>query len=193
MRKHWPLLLGALWIAAIASGFRVLRRYETTPGRSGAAPLRWPADSRVPLAADRSTLVMLAHPHCPCTRAGVEELARLMARLQGRARAHVLFYQPAAMPDGWTETPSWREASAIPGVTARRDKGGVDAGRFAVWTSGQVVLYDHEGRLLFSGGITGLRGHVGDNAGSRAIVSLLTGGTPAVAGAPVLGCALGGG
>ncbi len=42
-------------------------------------------------------------------------------------------------------------------------------------TSGQVLLYDPSGRLAFSGGITAARGHVGDNAGSDAIVGLVMG------------------
>ncbi|HEY6421580.1 MAG TPA: hypothetical protein VIX59_21490 [Candidatus Binataceae bacterium] len=42
------------------------------------------------------------------------------------------------------------------------------------------MLYDRRGRLLFSGGITGARGHFGDNAGVSAIVALID--TPASAG-----------
>lgn len=190
MSKRWPFLLGILWIAGVALGVRNIRRYETTPGTSGAAPARWPKDSRVPLAPDGATLVMLAHPRCRCTRASLDELSLIMARLQGRLRAHVLFYQPEARADDWTETASWRAAAAVPGITAWRDKGGIEARRFAAETSGQVVLYDSRGRLLFSGGITGLRGQIGDNAGRRAIVALLTRGKTAVTGAPVLGCPL---
>ena len=37
--------------------------------------------------------------------------------------------------------------------------------RFGAETSGQTLLYDRDGRLLFSGGTTGSRGHDGDNAG----------------------------
>ena len=32
------------------------------------------------------------------------------------------------------------------------------------WTSGETMLYDASGRLVFAGGITGSRGHGGDNA-----------------------------
>jgi hypothetical protein len=133
---------------------------------------------------------MLAHPRCACTRASVEELSRLMARLRGRLEARVLFFQPASAPDGWSKTDLWRAAAAIPGVEIRRDAGGVEARRFGAETSGQVLLYDAVGRLLFSGGITALRGHAGDNAGSRAIAALLTRTEPGPAASPVLGCAL---
>ncbi len=189
-RRLWPLLLGGLWLAGIATGLKTLWRYEATPGNSGEAPARWPKESQLPLASDRATLVMLAHPRCPCTRASVDELAGLMTRLQGRVRAHVLFARPAGQPDDRTETTLWRAAAAIPGVSVRRDDGGSEARRFAAETSGQVVLYDPEGRLLFSGGITALRGHAGDNAGSHAIAALLEGARVETARTPVLGCAL---
>jgi hypothetical protein len=62
---------------------RALWNYESTPGVAAATPGRWPADSRIKPDADRATLVMLAHPHCPCTRASIGELARLMTQAQG--------------------------------------------------------------------------------------------------------------
>ena len=46
-------------------------------------------------------------------------------------------------------------------------------------TSGQVVVYDAKGALLFSGGITAARGHMGDNAGRDRITALLRGDTAA--------------
>ena len=188
--RYWPILLGILWLAVIVWGLRIIWKYEITAGSSGAAPAQWPKDSRIPRALDHATLVMLAHPRCPCTRASVDELAWLMTRLQGRLQAHVIFYQPADQSDTWSETSLWRAAASISGVNVWRDKGSIEADRFRAKTSGHVVLYDPEGRLLFSGGITGLRGHVGDNVGRRAIVSLLTQGKADNARMPVLGCTL---
>ena len=40
-------------------------------------------------------------------------------------------------------------------------------------TSGQTLLYDEDGRLAFSGGITGARAHAGDNLGRQSLVALL--------------------
>jgi hypothetical protein len=70
------------------------------------------------------------------------------------------------------------------------DEGGVEAARFEALTSGQVVLYDGEGRLQFSGGITGARGHLGDNLGLRRVMSLLRGAEPDRTDSPVFGCPL---
>jgi hypothetical protein len=133
---------------------------------------------------------MLAHPHCPCTRASLGELARLMAQAQGRVTAYVLFVKPSDFPDGWEKTDLLTSASAIPGVTVVRDDEGVEAGRFRAATSGQTMLYDAGGKLLFSGGITSARGHEGDNAGRAAIVSLLTTDEAGQGGTPVFGCPL---
>ncbi|HJR05668.1 MAG TPA: hypothetical protein VJ842_00100 [Pyrinomonadaceae bacterium] len=181
---------GALWIFMICTGIGILWSYERTPGVAANALEQWPTDSHIQHATDSATLVMLAHPHCPCTRASLGELARLMAQAQGRVKAYVLFVKPSDFPDGWEKTDLLASASAIPGVTVVRDDEGVEAVRFRAATSGQTMLYDAEGKLLFSGGITSARGHEGDNAGRAAIVSLLTTDESGERGTPVFGCPL---
>jgi hypothetical protein len=157
----------------IGVGLVFLWDYENAPGPTSTPPTRWPPDSHIRLAAGQATLIMLAHPRCPCTRASVGELARLMTQAQGRVTAYVLFVKPAGASGGWEKTDLWQSAASIPGVNIIVDDGGVEAQRFRAVTSGQTILYDAEGRLLFSGGITGSRGHSGDNVGRSAIVSLL--------------------
>ncbi len=174
----------------IGVGLGLLWDYENAPGPNAAPPSRWPADSRLHLATDRATLIMLAHPHCPCTRASIGELARLMAQAQGRVTAYVLLLKPAGSSDDWEKTDLWQSAAIIPGVNVIVDDDGVEARCFRAATSGQTVLYDAEGRLLFSGGITGSRGHSGDNAGRSAIVSLLNKGEAERAETFVFGCPL---
>jgi len=182
---------GAVWLSMIGAGIGALWTYESTPDvAAAAAPDRWPAASRIKPADGRATLVMSAHPHCPCTRASIGELARLMTQAQGRVTAYVLFVKPQGFPDGWEQTDLWASAAAIPGVTPVRDDEGVEAGRFHAAASGRTALYDAAGSLLFSGGITGARGHAGDNAGRAAIVSLLTEGEAERRETPVFGCPL---
>jgi hypothetical protein len=102
----------------------------------------------------------------------------------------VLFAKPPNLPRDWEQTDLWETAAAIPGVKVMRDDDGLEARRFHAATSGQTMLYDKKGNLLFSGGITGGRGHEGDNAGRSAIVSLLTTGKADDWETPVFGCAL---
>jgi hypothetical protein len=184
------LTSAVLWVVAVSIGLWILWGYENAPGVSAQPPVRWPTDSRIQRAPDSATLVMLAHPHCPCTRASIGELARLMAHSQGRVRAYVLFLKPAGFSDEWEKTDLWQSARSIPGVNVLIDDGGAEARRFHAATSGQTMLYDVEGRLLFSGGITGSRGHAGDNAGRSAILSLVNTGAAERTETFVFGCQL---
>ena len=165
-------------------------QYESNPGAAATAPPSWPADSRLRRSAAGPTLVMLLHPRCPCSRSSIGELARLMARCHGRVSAHVLFVKPAGVPDQWERTDLWRRASAIPSVEPFCDDAATEARRFHAQTSGQTLLYDANGRLRFNGGITGSRGHAGDNAGLDALVSLINEGSADVDQTFVFGCEL---
>jgi hypothetical protein len=185
------LLLGAIsWLSVISLGLWTLWDYENSPGTAAAAPHQWPADSKVQPARDHPTLVILAHPHCPCTRATIGELASIMAHTQGRLSAYVLFVKPAGFSDEWEKSDLWQSAALIPGVTVVIDDEGAEANRFHATTSGQALLYDGDGRLLFSGGVTASRGHYGDNAGQSAIVSFVGSGTADRTETSVFGCPL---
>jgi hypothetical protein len=175
-RPLWPAALGAVWVVSVCAGSAVLLGYENRPGLAADPPAQWPVESRLERAAGRATLVMLLHPGCPCSRASIEELDRLMAASRGRATVHVLFFKPRGFPDGWEKTDLWHRAAAIPGVRVTRDDDAVEAGLFRAATSGQVVVYDARGALVFSGGITPSRGHSGDSDGRRAILAALTAG-----------------
>src|SRR5262244_4638220 len=185
------ILAATVWVTAIVGGFGFLWIYKSKPGLvQQQAPPTWPRDSRLARSADRATLVMFAHPRCPCTRASIHELAQLMARLHDQLEAFVLFLAPSGRTANWDQTDLWSSAAQIPGVTALRDDDGVEASHFGAATSGHVVLYDAKGRLLFSGGITSARGHEGDSFGRQRILALLTTGTADRSDAPVFGCAL---
>ncbi len=178
------------WLVAIGGGFRMLWRHTQTPGRPAVSQDRWPARSRLPHPSDKVTLVLFAHPRCPCTRATLSELARLMARCRPQLTAYVLFCRPRHVPQGWELTDSYMRAAGIPGVQALVDLEGVESHLFGASTSGQVLLYDAHGSLLFTGGITAGRGHEGDNAGQSAVVQAAFGEKLAVRSTPVFGCSL---
>lgn len=182
-------MFAIVWIAAVAFGLGVLFQYENKPGPVGALSPEWPA-AHIERAADRPTLVMLAHPHCPCTAASINELAQVMARLQGKVAAYVLFVKPKESGRDWEETNLRRSAEAIPGVKVVFDPDGVEAGRFGAETSGHTLLFGADGQLLFSGGLTASRGHAGENAGESAILALVNHQTPARDRSLVFGCSL---
>jgi len=184
----------ALWIPAVGYGINALWKYSITAGHPAEPPSEWPRFAPIERAAGRSTLVMFAHPQCPCTRASLGELAIIMAHARDRVNAFVFFYRPSAEPGEWTQTDLWQTATAIPGVRALEDRDGAVAGSFGVFTSGQTLLYGPDGRLRFQGGITAFRGHSGDNAGRSAITALLQDDAMVAkvgpVTAPVFGCSL---
>ena len=175
----------------VGAGTFFLWGYENAPGvKSRPVPSVFPAESGIPKDGARPTLLMFAHPHCPCTRASLAELSRLMARARDRVAAHILFLKPAEVKGDWVQSDLWASAAAIPGVRVVADESGREAARFGAGTSGLTLLYGADGRLLFSGGITAARGHEGDNAGRNALTSLLTAGEGEGAETPVFGCQL---
>jgi hypothetical protein len=190
-RKSWLLWIAVgIWLVAIVCGVVYALVYESTPTASEPPAERWPAGTSCSLAAQGATLVMFLHPHCPCSRASVAELAALMTHCQGRLHAEVLFLQPPSFSAEWAHSDLWESVSRIPGVTARIDTDSVGLRRFGARVSGETFLYRAGGELLFHGGITAGRGHVGDNAGQTAIEAAVLGGESPIRSAPVYGCNL---
>ena len=179
-----------LWLACAVGGLFVVWAYENGPGVPGTAGADWPANTSLRRATDRPTLVLLAHPQCTCTRATLGELAEALARTRSLPRTYVVFLKPSSMPDGWEQTDLWKIAAALPNATVVADADGREAERFGAATSGQTLLYDARGSLLFSGGITGARAHAGDNAGRSAIVALLNRQPIHASTTSVFGCSL---
>ena len=123
-------VVGIAWTAAVGLGLTGLWRYESTPSRAAQPPANWPADARLVRQAGKPTLVLFAHPRCPCTRATVAELAKLMTDCRGKIVATVLLVRPVGMPDGWERTDLWNSAASIQGVSVVTDNAGVESHRF---------------------------------------------------------------
>jgi hypothetical protein len=186
-------IFGALvvvWLGGAVAGLTVLWRYENTPGTPAASSTSWPSNTRLVRSSGQPTLVVLAHPQCTCTRATLTELGEILARAEAKPRTYVLFLKPIGFADGWEMSDLWERASRLPGATVLRDDEGAEARVFGAMTSGQTLLYDGNGELMFSGGITGARGHAGENAGRNAVVAALNGGTPDRSESWVFGCSL---
>jgi hypothetical protein len=187
----WVAAAAAVWLVGVGSGLWVLWAYDNRPGVSANSPGGWPAETALKRASDRPTLLFVAHPQCTCTRASLDELAEILARASShQPKTYVLFLKPSSVDPGWERTDLWTRATALPNVTVLRDDDGAEARRFGVETSGQTMLYDERGSLIYSGGITGARGHAGENAGELALIALLTRGQAERRSASVFGCSL---
>jgi hypothetical protein len=187
---NWGRSAIALWVAALGLGFATLWRYEVTAGAAGGPPDRWPSASAIERPPGRPALLMFAHPQCVCTRASLTELERLQGRLEGRLAVYVVFLRPADAGPDWDQSDLWKRAAAMPGVTVVRDLDGLEAVRFGAATSGHTLVYDAQGRLLFSGGLTAARGREGAAPGAQRIAALLATGRADRNDSPVFGCAL---
>jgi hypothetical protein len=185
-----PALVGVVWLFAVASGFAVLHRYESTPGAQASIPPDWPADAPFGLESGRLTLVVAVHPRCVCSRATAEELERLLASRPGRARVNLLIFKPGDACENWTRTPLVSRLSALPDTSCWLDPDGKLAVRFGAVVSGQILAFDSGGKLLYSGGITPLRGKAGPNAGYDSLAALLDAKPANSQAAPAYGCSL---
>ena len=190
IRIAMTILIGAVWVGVLFAAHRALLGYDYEAGADAKAPVMWPHDTKLQRTGSLPTIVVFAHPQCPCTRATIEELAVLMAKAHGRATATVVFVRPDEFPEGWEKTDLWKSAARIPGVDVWSDPGEVEAERFGAQASGQTMFYDASGVLKFSGGITEFRGHSGDNAGRSALVSLALTGRADIDHTSVYGCSL---
>jgi hypothetical protein len=179
----------SVWIALVLAGFWRLLDYSGTPGEAARTQLRWPAASSL-VRSNSSTLVIFAHPHCPCSRATVGELERLMPHIHGKVAPRVVFFKPKDKSESWVKGALWKKAEAIPGVQTVLDEDGLEASRFGARTSGQTFLYDARGKLVFHGGITPERGHMGDSDGREAILQFAAIGETRISSTPAFGCSL---
>lgn len=164
------------WLLLVAGSFLCLEGYAATPGQPARPPLLWPPRSGLVQASDRPTLLVFIHPQCPCSRATLANLERLLARAPGRAQVYLLFMRPGGTALQWSHTDLWRRAGQLKSTRLVLDEGNREAGCFQVATSGQVLLYDASGALRFSGGITPARGHEGDSGGGDALLCQLLAG-----------------
>ena len=172
-------------------GFQRMLRFSGTAGEQMLAPRRWPASTHILRSSARSTLVLFAHPFCSCSKATLGELARVLDQQDRATRpdVRILFFRPASDSD-WKRGDLWSQAAAIKGATVAWDPGGQEANRFAARTSGFIALYNRQGIAQFQGGITGARGHMGDNYGTQQLARVLRFGRPEMKRPLVFGCSL---
>jgi hypothetical protein len=191
-RSAWrrSAVVAVLWVGAVLGGLAAMARYEFTSGGDSAAPGHWPAQSGLARTTGQETLLVFAHPKCPCTVATFDELSKVMSKAGQSTNVQVVFFKPTGADPEWIDTPSMHQAAAIPGVTVVVDEGGKEAELFHALTSGRTLLYRAGGELVFDGGITAARGHAGDNAGATALAALLAAPSSVPTGAPVFGCSL---
>ena len=164
--------LWLVWLLTIACTFVILLNYEMSPAKESKSPPNWPVQSAIARDYSRPNLIMFVHPKCPCSNASITELSRIMDKKRN-LRATVVFVKPLGVESHWEKTELMRRASSMPNVVVFVDENLIEAHNFEAHTSGETLLYDETGHLLYSGGITVARGHEGDNIGEDRLLKLL--------------------
>jgi len=165
-------------------------RYEATAGAPASPLSSWPANSRLRHDQARPTLLVFAHPKCPCTEAAIDELESFLASHRKQVTVIILFYAPSQLNGNWSFTDLRKRAASIPDATVLSDNDGFEAKQFGVKTSGQILLFDVSGRIVFRGGITPARGTVGPNVGLNQLNAAVNGDLQPTRVSPVYGCSL---
>lgn len=180
----------ATWAILTGIGFVWLTDYSARPGKPANVSHKLPKGIFAEPGKNLPKLLLFIHPRCPCSRATLNELARLVAdRQASAAEIRVFFYKPADKPGEWVETDLWENAKSIPGVEVSL-MSEEEIEKFGVVTSGQAILYDAAEEIVFSGGITVGRGHEGKSLGRAAIENYLENGEISIRETPVFGCLL---
>jgi hypothetical protein len=179
-----------LWAFGIIVGFCCLADYDTKPALADAAPLVWPPESSVQRSESQWTILMFVHPRCPCSRASLNELSRIVGECPGQAIVHVLLFQPPGTSGNWNSSSLRDLVDSIPQASITIDSSAGEAKRFSARVSGQTYAFDSQGRMRFSGGITGGRGHYGPNSSSDRLIKILLGKGATEQLSPVYGCDL---
>jgi hypothetical protein len=164
------------WAVSVVAGFAVLESYSTTAGELTTSPASWPAATTIERPANAPVILMFAHPRCPCTRASLDMLADVVKATDSSTT--VVFWAPEEH-DSITDRKDWLDSELVqqvsehPRMHAVFDHGGLEAELFNARTSGYCLAYDALGRLVFEGGITAGRNHVGANAASSQLTAAI--------------------
>lgn len=178
------------WISTMAVGHTVLFEYELASGPFANTSRIWPAKAKIPFIKEKQNVVMFIHPMCPCSAASVTEFNYLVREGGDDTIGQVVVMMPLNYESEWSRQPILSTIRRLRHVTTINDIDGSEAANFGAETSGHVFVYDERGVLQFSGGITGMRGHEGNNANFQAAKAALNSRHPSFHQAPVFGCSL---
>lgn len=165
--------LGLLcWILSLTGFVTYMNNYAGRPGEASGLE-RWPSASAIPILPASSihalknhlALVTFIHPMCACSRATVEN-PREIAGSDHHARLIAVVWTPSSQPE-WKNSESVKRLREIQKVELVFDESKREFDLFDVKTSGQSFLFASDGSLIFKGGLTESRGHLGPSRGSE--------------------------
>jgi hypothetical protein len=185
------------WVGAVFWVMSLIGRYEGTPGEAATVPTQWPQNCSIKPNPAKQTLLFFLHPRCACSLASMQEFKHALQHFARTANLssenidiNCVFTCPDTNYTEWTNTVLVNRAREIPDATIRFDRNGTIINQFHVTTSGHVLLYSKNGKLMYSGGVTLARGHEGNNKNREAFENAMSDSTTSSDECPVFGCKL---
>lgn len=179
-RKLIAFVVGVVWLGAVAWGIHATMSYESTPGKTATTP-------RVQLASHESkwSIVMVAHPMCPCTAASLKALKAVVAEHRDAVECKVVFV--GGRPESVSQNMQLADQIGTASIEWVSEEEAAES--YGAFTSGQTFVYGPEGDIAFSGGITPGRGVDQPQFAVKLFRSLFAG-KAAGSSVPVYGCGL---
>src|SRR3954468_24122671 len=130
-------LAGLLWLVVTVCGVVYLKDYELQPGEQASEyPVAQPPDNAIPTPDSRAQLLFFSHPKCPCTKASLRELSRLMADTNGRMAVTIVFAVPEGLDRSFADTELKAFADELPGAKVVVDENEEITRKYGAETSG---------------------------------------------------------
>lgn len=191
LKNKWSLrLVVGLWTFLLSGSVVALIKYSGKPGAPAEVLKQWPVKTALGPLKEKPILAVFLHPHCPCSRATLNELDRLLPSMFGKVDVRLVFIQPDGRDLEWVHSSLWKKAIALPGVQVLIDPRGSEIDRFGPKVSGHTMFFESTGKLIFSGGLTPSRGHGGDSPGHDFLLGWMDGKRPEPLLSSIFGCGL---
>lgn len=187
--QRWLRVMVGGWGVTLVIAIAQMTRHELTPS---SAAVTYPQFSG-PIDAFRqpaAVLVVVLHPECPCSGATLAQASAMARRSTAKLEVAVIVTRPAGYDGRLQDSPMWAAAVDREVDTIEADEDGRLAARFDAKTSGQAFLYDVDGKLRFSGGLTAGRGVDRPAASALRAIESLASPADTVLHSPVFGCSL---
>jgi hypothetical protein len=164
--------------------------YKSTPGKASLFVGRAPDSSSIKFDSKHYNFITFIHPKCSCSEATIENLTTMTRDFANKNISfHVVFYSSSELGSDLENSKYVKEVKELQNTRIYFDKKLTDFSLYDVETSGQSFLFDTEKNLIFKGGITESRGHLGETLSMRKIAGYLEGEKPnSITLAPTFGC-----
>lgn len=194
-RKDLRVAAFSLWFLGVALGLFRLTVFSLSSDSPAATALGTSTQGTPGFVASQGyTLALVVHPMCPCTKATVLELERLLTKVETRPALRALVYSPEGhseeQREEWHNSSVYKSLARIPDLQVVKDPEGELAALHGASVSGHALLFEPSGRLRFSGGITAMRGHEGENRNADRLAEALSRSSTELRTTPAFGCSL---